>query len=415
MTSAPSSRLRAFVRYLLLFILFLLLLSCGRHADWVQFRGEEGRGTSSTRISPPLGIRWKIKLQPDGERINALNPPVVVGNTIYFGSEDGNFYALDAESGYMRWVFRSGAEINSIPCVDNNKVYFGSKDGRLYALSRESGHEQWNFLAGSQINSLVERYGDYVIFVGDADAIYFLSPDGYEEFRVNNPGWYNFTFNVADDVMYFGTGSFVRHVGPYDIKRRELKWVLPFNEISATWYSFAAVRKNLVYFGTADFSYATELGFYAFNRETGKKVWERRSEGVFASRFWYVEDELEFFFRNLEVLDFMAPTIWKDLVIYTGGDMTARAFNAENGTLRWEKTFETPIASPSTAAGSRLYFGLMGDIRHSPQLVCLDARDGKLLWSMETEGSLLSAPVIAVKRIIFGTDESVFYVLEEVF
>jgi hypothetical protein len=34
---------------------------------------------------------------------------------------------------------------------------------------------------------------------------------------------------------------------------------------------------------------------------------------------------------------------------------------------------------------------------------------------METEGALLSAPVIAGSRIIFGTDRSVFYVLEEVF
>jgi hypothetical protein len=34
---------------------------------------------------------------------------------------------------------------------------------------------------------------------------------------------------------------------------------------------------------------------------------------------------------------------------------------------------------------------------------------------METEGAILSAPVIAGKRIIFGTDKSVFYVLEEVF
>jgi outer membrane protein assembly factor BamB len=50
-----------------------------------------------------------------------------------------------------------------------------------------------------------------------------------------------------------------------------------------------------------------------------------------------------------------------------------------------------------------------------PMLVCLRAGDGKLLWSMETEGALLSAPVIAGKRIIFGTDKNVFYVLEQVF
>ena len=119
-----------------LFFCLLFLPSCSRKADWVQFRGEGGRGVSRARISPPLGVRWKIKLQPGDERINALNPPVVIGNTIYFGSEDGNFYALDAESGYMRWVFRSGAEINSIPYVDSSQAYFGSKDGKLYALSR---------------------------------------------------------------------------------------------------------------------------------------------------------------------------------------------------------------------------------------------------------------------------------------
>jgi len=403
------------VRYFWLLLPLLLLFGCSRRADWVQFRGEGGRGVSSTRISPPLGVRWKIKLQEDDRRIRALNPPVVVGDTIYFGSEDGNFYALDAESGYMRWVYRSGAEINSIPCLDKQQVYFGSKDGKLYALSRETGLEQWNFPTNSQINSQVERYGDYVIFVGDADAIYFLSPDGQEQFRIDNPGWYNFTFNMTDDVMYFATGPRVHQVGPFDINRREFLWFMPYHEIAATWYSFAAVRKELLYFGTADAYYGTTLGFYAFNRSTGKKVWDQKCEGVFPDWTWNEYAEWEFFLRNIEMLDFMAPTIWKDLVIFTGGDAVARAFDAETGTIRWERTFDMPISSTSTIAGSRLYFGLLGDEQNPSRLVCLEARDGRILWSMEIEGSLLASPVIAGKRIIFGTDESVFYVLEEVF
>jgi outer membrane protein assembly factor BamB len=110
--------------------LMVIFGGCSRGADWVQFRGEGGRGVSATRISPPLGIRWKINLQyhENGETIRSLNPPVVIGDTVYFGSYDGNFYALDLESGYMRWVFKSGAEINSIPYADKDHVYFGSKD-----------------------------------------------------------------------------------------------------------------------------------------------------------------------------------------------------------------------------------------------------------------------------------------------
>ena len=400
------------------FLLISLLLSfssCSRRADWVQFRGEGGRGVSSTRISPPLGVRWKIKLQPDNEKIDAMNPPVVIGNTIYFGSDDGNFYALDAESGYMRWVFRSGGEINSIPYVDNRQVYFGSKDGKLYALSRETGEEIWTFRTRSQLNSQVERYGDYIIFVGDADAVYFLSPDGEEQFKVNNPGWYHFTFLMADDVMYFATGPRVQDVGPFDLNTREFLWFVPYHEIQATWYSFPGIRKDLLYFGTAEIYYGTELGYYAFERRTGRMIWEQHYEGVFTNPAFDDYAEWEYFFRNMVILDFLAPTIWRDLVIYTGGDSVARAFDAETGKLRWERVFDTPIASSSTIAGSRVYFGLMGDDVNPSRLVCLEARDGRLLWSMETEGSLLSAPVIAGKRIIFGTDKSVFYVLEEVF
>jgi len=399
----------------LLFVFIVFILSaCSRNTDWAVFRGEAGRGVSSSRITPPLGLRWKINLQYDGETIRALNPPVVIGNTIYFGSDDGNFYALDVESGYMRWVFKSGAEINSIPYVDNEKVYFGSKDGRLYALSRETGEEIWTFQTGSQINSQVQRYGDYIIFVGDADAVYFLSPDGEEQYRIHNPGWYHFTFLMHDDVIYFATGPRVEQIGPFDINKKEFLWFFPFHEIDAVWYSFSAIRGDLLYMGTAAIYWdGIYLGYHAFNRYTGEIVWQRYRDGI--SSFNDFEDTWNYFLRNLEILDFMAPAIWRDSVIFTGGDNAARAFDANTGELRWERVFDIPISSPPVIAGGRVYFGLLGDDYNPSQLICISARDGRLLWQMETEGSILSAPVIAGKRVIFGTDKSVFYVLEQVF
>jgi len=404
----------ASLRLCVMFFGFILLSACSRNTDWVQFRGENGRGVSSSRITPPLGLRWKIKLQAGDEKIRSLNPPVVIGDTIYFGSDDGNFYALDVESGYMRWVFKSGAEINSIPFADKDQVYFGSKDGKLYALSRETGQEIWNFQTRSQINSQVQRYGDYIVFVGDADAIYFLSPQGEEQFNIRNPGWYNFTFLMADDVMYMATGPRVELVGPFNIKTREFLWFLDYHSIDAIWYSFSAIRGDLLYMGTADVFYdGMYLGYHAYNRHTGELVWRQYRDAVSNHRNF--EEVWEYFLRNVDILDFMAPTVWKDLVIFTGGDNTARAFDANNGKLRWEKVFDTPVSSAPTLASGRVYFGLLGDSRNPPQLVCISAKDGKLLWQMETEGSILSAPVIAGKRVIFGTDKSVFYVLEQVF
>jgi len=394
--------------------MLIFFTACSPNTDWVQFRGVDGRGVSSSRITPPLGLKWKIKLQSDNEIIRSLNPPVVIGNTIYFGSYDGNFYALDAESGYMRWVFKSGAEINSVPYADKEQVYFGCKDGKLYALSRETGEVNWTFQTRSQINSQVQRYGDYIIFVSDADAIYFLSPDGEEQFNINNPGWYNFTFLMADDIMYMATGPVVELVGPFDINKREFLWFFDYNEIEAVWYSFCAIRGDLLYMGTASIYYqGVGLGYHAYNRHTGELIWRQNFEGVL--NFVDFGEIVDYFFRNCDILDFLAPTVWRDLVIFTGGDNLARAFDANTGALRWERTFNVPVSSPPTIAGGRVYFGLLGDKYTSPQLVCISASDGALLWQMDTEGSILSAPVISGKRIIFGTDMSVFYVLEEVF
>ena len=399
--------------FILLFFVFIMLSACSRNSDWVQFRGEGGRGASSSRISPPLGLKWKINLQSSDETIRSLNPPVVIGDTIYFGSDDKNFYALDVESGYMRWVFKSGAEINSIPYADKDQVYFGSKDGKLYALSRETGQEMWSFQTRSQINSLVQRYGDYIVFVSDSEAIYFLSPEGEEQFNIFNPGWLNFTFLIADDVMYMATGPRVEQIGPYDINKREFLWFMSYYDFDAIWYSFCAIRGDLLFMGTADtYSGMIYLGYHAMNRYTGEIVWQKYHDGVLnfsGNEAW------DYFWRNCDILDFMAPTVWRDLIIFTGGDCTARAFNADTGDLKWERIFDLPVSSAPTLADDRVYFGLLGDDENPPQLVCISARDGRVLWQMETEGAILSAPVIAGKRVIFGTDKNIFYVLEEVF
>ena len=398
-----------------IFSIFIILNACSRSTDWVQFRGEGGRGASASRITPPLGLKWKINLQSGDETIRSLNPPLVIGDTIYFGSYDGNFYALDVESGYMRWVFKSGAEINSIPYADNEKVYFGSKDGKLYALSLETGEEVWSFRTRSQINSLVQRYGDYIVFVGDADAIYFLSPDGEEQFKINNPGWYNFTFIIEDDVMYMATGPRVEMVGPYDIYKKEFLWFMSYYDIDAIWYSFSPTRGDLIFMGTADLVYGEiVLGYHAMNRHTGELVWQKYINGILNYNL-SENDIIDYFWKNCDILDFMAPAVWRDTIIFSGGDCTARSFYAQTGELKWEQVFDLPVSSPPTLADDRVYFGLLGDDYNPSRLVCISARDGRLLWQMETEGAVLSAPVIAGKRVIFGTDKNVFYVLEEVF
>jgi len=100
-----------------------------------------------------------------------------------------------------------------------------------------------------------------------------------------------------------------------------------------------------------------------------------------------------------------------------------RAFQAGNGALAWTRSFDRPTSSAPTVAGNRVYFGVEGDEAYEagipggkpPRLVCLAAKNGRLLWEIGLEGALLSAPVIAGRWMVFGTDRNFFYVLEEVY
>ena len=71
--------------------------------------------------------------------------PAVVGGVLYFGSSDGNFYALDAKSGRERWRFRTGGAVTSSPAIAEGIVYFASRDGFLYAVDARNGRQRWRF------------------------------------------------------------------------------------------------------------------------------------------------------------------------------------------------------------------------------------------------------------------------------
>jgi len=428
----------ACVRGLALLGLLLMLpplLSCRTRAGWVTYRGEQGQGRTPTTVYPPFAVKWKLQLQLDDRPVRAFNPPVVLEDTIYFGSWDGNFYALDIESGFMRWVFKTQGPINSVPAADEENIYFGSNDGRAYAVSRKDGSALWSFDTGRTVQSNFSRYGDRVIFTSDLGATYFLSENGVEIQRVPNPVWLYHTYQVYRDVMYFAPGPRSRPVsfGAYDINQEVYLWIVDTLADNATWYSFPALKNRYLYYGTCgDFGDSWEFVYLALERETGRLLWERVERSRFGSNLPASPSVL--FDQNLDLLDYMAPSLWRRLVIYTSGDTVVRAFHRKSGRIVWERTFETPTSSAPTVAGDRVYFGLLeGGVagaaggpgaparsegpsaETAARLVCLSARDGRLLWDMETEGAILSAPVVAGKWVVFGTDRNFFYVMEEVF
>lgn len=79
--------------------------------------------------------------------------PTVVDGIVYFGSDDGGLYAVDARSGEKRWSFTTGRKVRSSPAVVDGVVYVGSDNGKLHAVDADTGRERWSFHTKARLRS----------------------------------------------------------------------------------------------------------------------------------------------------------------------------------------------------------------------------------------------------------------------
>jgi outer membrane protein assembly factor BamB len=154
--------------------------------DWPQYghdanhSGANG-GVSSLSVAtaPSLSLRWSF---PTGGVI--ADSPAVANGTVYFGSWDGNLYALDAATGTLKWKSYLGITasaacdpsrlgVSSGPAVANGVVYVGGGDGYFYALNASNGQTLWRVLVGNDSAgnynwSSPSLLGNGILFLGVA-------------------------------------------------------------------------------------------------------------------------------------------------------------------------------------------------------------------------------------------------------
>lgn len=140
-------------------LLFLALASSLFAADWPTYRADASRsGYTSETIPNQLRQRWAFRL-PSGPRIAWPNSermeydrafqPIIVGDLVLFGSSaDDQVYAIEAQSGRVKWRFFTGGPVRFAPVAWKDRVFVVSDDGHLYALALADGKVLWKHRAG---------------------------------------------------------------------------------------------------------------------------------------------------------------------------------------------------------------------------------------------------------------------------
>ena len=126
-----------------------------------------------------------------------LSSPVVAAGVVYFGSGDGNLYALDAGSGTLRWKFHTGNVIHASPALADGVLYIGSWDSYFYALDAASGRQRWRFKTGEDpnINNQVGIQSSAVVADG---VVYFGCRDSHLYALDAASGAKRWAFSTAD-------------------------------------------------------------------------------------------------------------------------------------------------------------------------------------------------------------------------
>jgi len=91
--------------------------------------------------------------------------PTLAGDRLFVGDLAGNFYALNAGNGGTIWQLTPGqldGPIVGSPLVIDDSIYFGSESGTLYALDT-SGAIQWTQTTGGKIYTSPKQAGDLIL------------------------------------------------------------------------------------------------------------------------------------------------------------------------------------------------------------------------------------------------------------
>jgi len=337
----------------------------------------------------------KFAFKTDGP---VRSTPVIAGGKIFFGSGDGNVYALDASSGKELWRFSTGGAILSSPAAEDGVVYFTGKDGIVHAVDADGGKERWSFQLGRELPY----------------------QNGFDNF-LSSP-------TIDGDVLYIGAGD----GNLYALQKGSGSVVWKFQAGSRI-RSSPAVANGMVFFGTVD-------GYlYALGKENGKQQWRFATDGsslkfadygfdrsaiisspsisdslvVFGCRdgvlyavtiasgalAWKFDHKISWVISTPAIAGGMAYAGSSDAHFFQGVDLT-------NGHEQWRFKLKQPVWSSGAIAGRMVYFGDYSGILHA-----LDRFTGSERWHFATGDRIFSSPVISNGTVYFGSDDGCLYAL----
>jgi outer membrane protein assembly factor BamB len=344
--------------------------------DWPTYGFDAGRTRylPTKEVKPPYKVAWSY----DARHLMEYSPIIAKG-VVYGIDNNGEAFALRADSGKQIWR-RDVATLNaSAPSYSDGKLYISNLEpGQVQALNAQNGKVAWRKSLPGRSESSPLVVGKEVIVGCECGSVFAFDA------RTGKQLWSTAVGGAVKASPAFSRGTV--YVGDYSggmtalrASNGSVRWSSSAN---SRIYATAAVAFGRVYVGTVAGT------MYAFNARTGNLDWSTGIGGYLYSA----------------VAAAKAPGTPPSIYFgsYSG---TVYALNAATGSQRWSASAHGPVSGAGSVIGDVFY---VADLK-TTQTFGLRASDGKEVFA-STDGAY--NPAISDGRLLYMTGYRVIYALK---
>ncbi|MFM2414456.1 MAG: hypothetical protein RI911_149 [Candidatus Parcubacteria bacterium] len=273
--------------------------------------------------------------------------PVLDAERVFFGADNGNFWAIRQSDGSIAWSYKvglgaKGKRIFSTAAVYDGTVFFGAYDGNVYALDADTGKRKWVFFDADWVGSspvVAPKLG--LVFIGlefglwkKRGGIAAISIETGKKVWWDN-SMRNYThatplYVEQKDEVVIGSNDGILRL--YDARTGVIKWSSKTGDPSPkelqSGFSEYDIKSSPAYDPKLDIVIAANMHgtLCALARDSGKQQWSTQAEFGF----------------------FGSPIIHHDTVLAASLDKHLYCVSLKDGTIHWKcelgaRLFSTPL------------------------------------------------------------------------
>jgi outer membrane protein assembly factor BamB len=166
---------------------------------------------------------WKFELPENTKRKGIRSSPATDGSSVVFGAEDGHVYALDIETGALRWRVRISAPLVAGTAILEGCAYIGDLEGNVHAIRISDGANVWSAQTGAAIYAGAAATPEVIVVGATNGTLFGFDPkSGMMVWECNLGGVVNAAAVISGSTVYVGTLK--KELFAIDLKNGAILW-----------------------------------------------------------------------------------------------------------------------------------------------------------------------------------------------